>query len=625
MVRFVVRAALLCIFWSGSPAPSQAQVIVGNCNVVVQGVRVGDQRITVGDLGCPQDPRKTLRITYYWLDATSASFLLAGAIDQRLTRLLGASPIIIQNATFRELNRIIDRFGVMREIAAEGDAYGGYFHVGLGKFSDKSPAPLKLPSSKRSVRVYEGESIIYYPDFEALKTAYSTLAWPRNYSAYYIDVTERNPEPGRRHDWIFNSTVHWRHLPRTALERYADLIEEAKPKLQEAPKLAYRPLGVDLEEPSEQELERIGKLEGESYERERARLEIAKLSALARNRAVAAMLELGRERWPADFLQAYGFMEQHAYDSSGWSIVVLPRRLYVQIAVIENIGGSGATYRLTGFSMSKSKRTDLRTAAEDQEQTSEFQPFVPGVIGKGDRVVIPLAIELRTRRAVGREDVPQSIAPSNAAAQTVLSALQRLPSDRPIGAAGLRKQVSAFARPVTPNQAAYFYGPRFRISEMHVETAKIALRQYDPTNVFMVAGFEGGSCPVLYVLKHGHTEPYKVGTILRAAKGRNAAQWQEINLGTDVKAILISEEEPERATIEQLAVDHVVSDGTRREILSAANPIRIDFGESFRLGLPNIKQNGTFVLRVKGYYETYTELHSEVGATAIDRAARRTD
>ena len=64
------------------------------------------------------DPSKAIRIRYVWLDAVSASLLLAGKVEGDLARSVGANPYVTKNKVYDELTDLINRFG--SNLAAPG-------------------------------------------------------------------------------------------------------------------------------------------------------------------------------------------------------------------------------------------------------------------------------------------------------------------------------------------------------------------------------------------------------------------------------------------------------------------------------------------------------------------------
>ena len=99
----------------------------------------------------------------------------------------------------------------------------------------------------------------------------------------------------------------------------------------------------------------------EEWYRAQDREKIVKLPDLATNKAVSATQFITRDGMPAGFLTAYGIEEDHGYTPLGWGIVALPRRLFLQVAVIENTATTPTDYDLDEFTVLRETETKLRT------------------------------------------------------------------------------------------------------------------------------------------------------------------------------------------------------------------------------------------------------------------------
>jgi hypothetical protein len=471
--------------------------------------------------------------------------------------------------------------------------------------------------------VYAGDKIIYYPDFAALRAVYTTLQWPQSYRLYHTipsgggdDLIMPDAAPEMVADDLFNGTINWKHINRNDLQQYATRIDAARAALLNDWQFFYMASGVETGEdrisvePTERKIEALGQADDEEG---RARITINKLPNLARSRSVGAMLHFSSSNWPADFLQAYGITESHAGTSIAWSVVVPTRKLFVLVAVVENLGGSGATFSLPGFNLKQSERTDLRRLSDESGDSPMRLPFPLGTIGRGDRIVIPLQMELRKSTDVGGI-AGWDISPSAQRTQQVNAELGRYRDDQIFktedGPHPIRKSKRSFVPVEEPSIVSpYIYGRRYTFESMIVDNRTIPVRQLDPNKVTMIAGFDGGSCPILYVSREGSSEPIRVGTILRAARGSEAVQTEEIDLGSDPVGFRIAEEEPERTTITEISLVETSSNGDTKRVFRRRGPFIIQAGEglsvTFDPGLPAGKR---YRLQVSGYYETYGEL-----------------
>jgi hypothetical protein len=286
------------------------------------------------------------------------------------------------------------------------------------------------------------------------------------------------------------------------------------------------------------------------------------------------------------------------------------------VAVVENLGGTGATFSLSGFNVRVSPRADLRRDSDEPAGELVTLPFAFQTIGRGDRVVIPLHLELRANRVLGGIQ-PWDISPSNANADRISRAFVGLRDDQILKASLDRVEMKKLKRAFLPIQQpsvtrTYVYGRRYTLESMTVENRIIPIRRLDPSAVAMVAGIEGGSCPILYVKRRDSSEVLRMGTILRTAHGRHANQTQEIKLAEDVTGFTIAEEEPERTVLTQIVLVEIASSGVEKEVLRRLSPVAIESGEELAVDFPPAPVGSRYVLRVTGYYQTYGELLSAV-------------
>ncbi len=602
-----------------STITASAQVIVGNCNVVIKDVKISAGSLNLAEIGCPQDPSKTLRVGYYWLDANSASFLFAGANYGAIRDLMGSRPFIVQNATYTEAKYLIEKFGTYWD----QDSFQSYRVVvekARGKSEGKSDKAdfENISPSHRRVRVYGADGTIYLPDLTAVVAVNKSLKWPDNYRLYFTEDPNfivsgplTNSASTLVNDGLFRVSVLWRTATRDDLTRYAENVNTLREAtLRDGRALPYIPHDAQgWIYPSQKELEDLERRSGgdsDKYAKLLTAAEIKKLPNLAQNPALSAMLYISRKNWPADFLHVFGTFEGHGY-AGEWNTVVPPRKLYLQVAVIENVGGTGATYQVSGFNMRRSERDDLRRIAEDSAERSEFVSFVPGVLAKGDKVVLPLRIEFREDL---REGFRRDVTPSSQTATQVKTLLRNLSVDSVLtdGSKQVRKSRGVFDAVEVPKVSpVYIFGPRFSLASVAVDNKPVPMRQLDPNKLYMVSGFEGGSCPVLFVKRMGFNEPIKLGHILVRAVGRENALTEEIELGEGVSEIYLAENEPESTHIEWATIARLEENGTKSNLISASN-ITIEHGQIFKLALPEGAEKGKYVLRIRGYYQPYATM-----------------
>ena len=188
---------------------------------------------------------RMIRVAYYWLDATSASFLIGGILDNRLMLIMGRRPIILSNSIYKDFAVLVQKFGVMQEVTATDDEnhLTTNFNISIG---DSEFTQLKFQKAVKPARIYSAETLFYYPDLDAMQTILRTKVWPDDYGMYYIDnLLEDGTGTGPK----FPNVVLWRDISRQDLDGYKNLLNQATKVL--TPGDIYFPNGSDVVEPTE--------------------------------------------------------------------------------------------------------------------------------------------------------------------------------------------------------------------------------------------------------------------------------------------------------------------------------------------------------------------------------------
>jgi hypothetical protein len=298
--------------------------------------------------------------------------------------------------------------------------------------------------------------------------------------------------------------------------------------------------------------------------------------------------------------------------------------MFVLVALIENMGGAGATYQLKGFNLQHSSETQLRTTPGTMTQT--FLPFTLGAIGKDDKVVLPLKIEFRSNARVGRQDAPEDLSASPSSVAKISQALAPLSADTilKISDGTVQKKASAFSNltAVPEITNSYIYGPVATLESLVIDDALLPVRQYAANGLFMVAGYEGGSCPTLYVKRYGETELVKIGKVLHTANGAAQSTTEEIHLGKNIEAVYILESEPERTIVKHLEILTINETNTSSVTNPTITPITIEWGEQALINVQPI-ENTEYLLRIEGYYERYNDVASGSLTSELPRRENR--
>jgi hypothetical protein len=220
-------------------------------------------------------------------------------------------------------------------------------------------------------------------------------------------------------------------------------------------------------------------------------------------------------------------------------------------------------------------------------------------------VVVPLQFQLRLDYEVGEGTLRENLAPDAEISRITQRALRRIPNG-PI--TGISRE--AFARHNPPRfRERIAYGPRLSLRSARSEGVEIPLREYDPdpAKVFMLAGFEGGSCPVLYAtFADDPSTLVKIARVLTAADGSSNTQSETITIEGNVTSFFLIEDEPETTFIHSISVNSILSDGSHREEDTPHAPT-LSYGDVYRVVLPHDERRVAVQIQLRGYYDRWLQ------------------
>jgi hypothetical protein len=565
--------------------PKNITINQGNCNLTIINTGKGDQKVNIETGICADevDPNKAIRIRYVWLNAVSASLLLAGKVDSDLARALGANPYVTKNKVFDELAGLIKRFGsdlaasganeqalsvpherqrVSTTLEGQGDSTfseGGDFE----NFRRRTGNP----------KIYNAEEDTVLPEPDAYLTIQNTPAFPSNYSMYYsAPFLSSGDEPAR----VMSTVTLWRELTPEDLRNYGrDTATLRSLILQRKFKIA---LDKSLAPQN------------------------AKFWDERQNRTVSAMLYFARAGWPANFLFASGTTNICGSDV-GATITMPARRLFVQVAVLDNVQGRG----VLPISILKGEQIDtdrLRAADDDKNWAPVDLPFPAGVLRANESIIVPLQLQLRPAEVVGADVTP---ADSNETLKQIKSYPKPLVTKDEKGRAIYQKSKDAFKPPSFPVRVDYTYGPRLRLSSVVSGGKEIKLRQFNPLVVTMHFGFETGSCPGIYVQAPDAETPVSYGRILVGAVGAERARTDILWHDGPALFVELAEDEPEITRVRSIKVFAVDADGVER--LAAAKTDQFVMpGLPLRIEAAELLSAARIRVEVEGYYKTLPSL-----------------
>jgi len=334
--------------------------------------------------------------------------------------------------------------------------------------------------------------------------------------------------------------------------------------------------------------------------------------------SIEAVQYFTRDGWPEKFLIATSNEESSCPTAGPFTLVLVPRELFIQVAVIEaaNEKGSMSIEGLRGGEIASNR---LRLPDQDGDWKPLELGFPQRNLAPGESLVVPLRLELRSQQ--GRPLWEADWEQANSFFQQVQNYKRKLITFRNDGKIFCKKRKTAFKPPIKPEmEYAYSYGPRIRLESILLNGREIKLRQFDSTNVWTRFGFAEGSCPILYVHDtKGDSDPVSYGKLLRGAVGKRRERTETIWHEGPAFRIEIREEEPEITVVNNI---RVYVEGEAGETL-----IHEDFGRIIAPGYPliidkpSLHQAKRIRLEVTGYYYSMAEI--VVGNIPMHQRLRR--
>jgi pimeloyl-ACP methyl ester carboxylesterase len=524
---------------------------------------------------------KGLRVIYYWLDPITMSFLLSSRVESSLHKILGESPIVLPTAALRDAKELVERFGSRADV--NSTFLKDSLLISVGSSDPKRVYSADLPKAfLRGVRIYDGTDKLFVPDIDAYRTIKDPNRWPDGYAMFYVPYGDSSWDEQS----IIPNMFLWRFARREDLQNYT-----AKVRAFVDQAAAQR---VD-------DLIHVSDKDAAFVSRTKSGDDVEPDTYFARqylnNRAVEAMLFAGRNDWPQDFLTIYGTKQICGGD---WMLTISPREPFLQIAVLENTSAQAA-FPLSAVRVEEADNTRLRPSDANVRWASTSRPFPPGVLLPGEKLVIPLRIDFRRNREEMRW-YRYEPALSEEMHAFVCSLSGPVPVEDGMGRIVFSKNPAAFARPVEPKiQAAYGYGHELRLISAVSGNSEVPLRPYDPQQIFMVAGYESGSCPFLYVRYDNEPEPLKIGRVFRLANSAEKSSVYERKFDPSLEELILAEEEAEITHIHRLTLLAHAADGTVLDEIMLCK-LSLGFGERISLR-PRVKEGvDRYTFVTEGYY-----------------------
>jgi pimeloyl-ACP methyl ester carboxylesterase len=540
-------------------------------------------RVEVGVCPDEADPQRALRIRYVWLDSTSASLLMAGQLGGNLEKLLGSNPYVVENAVTKELKSVIVKFGTA--IGSNNNQFSSGMD-GLNDTSTSKDGPLKLPLKRGSkIKVYDIGNPVYIPALSIYQAMINTLDYPSDLSMYYthFDGSDQSDQN------ILESVTLWRYVTAEDLRNYSANLTKFRDWL------AQQRSKLDPQTVEFFSLDQFRPKKGD---------------ATALPRELSAMEYFARSGWPENFLVASG----GAGCGDTFGISMMPRELYVQVAIVEN-GLTKGTMPISALTADEIVTDALRLPSKDADwNRTTYELPVPG-LSEGQSIIVPLQMELRfLETTVLEKDAMDD-------AEKQYQGIQKYPkpvlSMRQDNHTIYKKRKEAFKAPRSPAGEPYAYGPRAKLISARALGRDLALRQFDPAKVWAHFGSEEGSCPSIHVEASDNSRQ-SYGRILGGARGVEKVRTESVTHAGAARAIEITEDEAEVTRLEEIRVYRVDSSG--QEVLTHQEFGRVLLpGRPLRIETPELQDASSVRIEVRGFYRTFPDMIVEMARNGSPR------
>lgn len=583
-----------------------------DCSFDYQATKTADG-VTTGSSSvvCGADNGR-IKTTYLWLNVPSYTALVAGEPEPRLAKIVGTNPVLLKTVVFDEVERLLAAYGVDQIANWQTETLSAKQQL---LNSNEGSDDLDVTGAV-ALRVLNGPGALPYPDVGALQAIFFSNVWPTGYHLYYArgELSESDAPASTTVGWcsknqdVLYSVRLWKSLSRDDIVNYTKhnrlVFAEALKSRQ-----ATAALGQALAED--------GEYLGSELEAWRDSIR----NGLTTDVGEKLLVDITRNGTPSDFLKAFGWHsanEECDGSVAKFNFVIPLPTAYVQVAILETVGvRKGRSLPLEGIRVSQSTTVGLRSPKDDQQRTESTisAKYIEG-LSAGTKIVIPVSIKWKYDWATTQRSLPK-LAPDDETQNRVLASLARLNPDdkitwrpspsldsdhRPMS---ITKNVAELKHLRSPDLGGeWIYGPRLKlIAAILGPRRELPLREYDPAYSYLLAGYSAGSCPFVHVLTK-ETRSLRLGRTLIGAVGVNDRRTDIVELGRDVRAVALVEEEFETTHINRLRIVLTRSDG-RSRTLHDVSGTHLEYGDGVYYDVNTKSPDEAVSLIIDGYYEPY--------------------
>lgn len=576
------------------------------------------------------EPQPSLQVEFHRLVEPAASLLLTNSSLESLRATFG-TPRIVQNAVWRELRDLSNRFGQTftygrdlelslaapvaktksdDEVSSERVA-GKYDQPDLLDPAIKAAAKKQLKSIKSVHADHNIETDVDYPALAEVQAIMSKSDWPAGFNMNYSlngegieeAVLPRGAPDGAMtrgfvkknaaRDVPFDVTL-WKGMTKADLEAYAGRLRDLNAYIARQTRQA-RPEGV----------------------------------AKARPGYLEFLKHVTRESMPADFLILSAMIDEGCGDSSAlccWKLTFNQRAIAVTMSVIRNV--SNRPLKLDALHGTQRATPVLRAAALRNTQPGLPLDALATELKPGESVVVPLALTLiDAHSAMGDRGGPDST--GVAWANNIYQRIQATPKgtifERRFEKREMSKVRESFAAPTLPKAPDYNYGPEVELTGVSVAGARVDFKTRSANFLALTIGEGYGSCPFVYSWSDGEKLWTNHGKVLEKAQGKEKRQTDATSIAGLRLRWRIAEQEPEIAHIHGARLVLELTDGQLVSLQPSYGPLAprlkgrsagamvLLWGErsDLRFRLPPSVRAASVVssrLEVDGYYERYGQI-----------------
>ena len=566
-----------------APVCNGGECLAGDREVKVMSPYGEQEVLPIRSFVCEVDGETDVRIEFHRLNDAIVGDLLEGRESSFAKQVLGQFSIH-KNAVYNEVKTLFDRFGI-EDWHARG--WSAEVQRGIGN-ADGVTSLGGYESGDGEVTTFLGSDPERFKDFpllEEMREARSGRNWFQTFKFSYADC----PLALLDHLDYIGCLSFWRPMTRQDAEKYALSWKELNALLGAGSAYAGDPPGRDLD----------------------------------------LFLYLTKESWPADFSYIVGNLGGHGI----MQFVYLPRRLHLDIAVIENLSeGDASVDGLFGTDITDMR---LRAIIEPEERSASRAPQISsnlGRLGPGEKLLVPLRI-LFSPEIPRQVDFPKD--PDGDFEKAAWATYELIRAAQP-GPQGFRydtlasreedarfitslKQPEDFKEPFFPKVKDYAYGPEIVLRGIKVNGERLDLQGRDPNMLAMTTFCECGSCPYLHAWSDRLDRWVSYGKVIHEAQGAELQAEEEVNLTELATRFRIAERELELSHIDQVRLRLELSDGRTLELvpdIPVLNRVDGDYAEiyaggsvEFEFALPEAiakEDIRSSSLSVNGYYQLYT-------------------